>query len=170
VALVIVAIVVVALAVYGILKRHHNDEVLADTTQREAAPTVIAIPPKAGGLADSLQLPGNVTAWSDATIYARTSGYLAKWYFDIGARVKAGALLAEISTPELDQQVAQAEADLTTAEANAANAKIQADRYKGLVASDAVSKQDTDTFVTQAASTASAVKSAQANVDRLKQL
>ena len=131
---------------------------------------MIALPAKAGAPTDSFQLPGNVTAWSDAPIYARTSGYVTKWYYDIGARVKKGALLAEISTPELDQQLAQAEADLVTAQANAGNAKIQAERYKDLVASDAVSKQDTDTFVTQAASTASAVASAQANVERLKQL
>jgi RND family efflux transporter MFP subunit len=170
VALIVVAIVVVGLALYGIWKRHHNDEVLAETTQRDAAPTVIALPAKAGAPASSFQLPGNVTAWSDAPIYARTSGYLTKWYYDIGAHVKKGALLAEIATPELDQQVAQAEADLATAEANAGNAKIQADRYKGLVDADAVSRQDTDTFVTQAASTSSAVKSAQANVERLKQL
>src|SRR6266567_3110435 len=170
VALIVVALVVVGLAIYGIGKRHHNDSVLADTTQREAAPTVIALPAKGGAPADSFQLPGNVTAWSDAPIYARTSGYLTKWYYDIGARVKKGDLLAEISTPELDQQVAQAEADLATAEANASNAKIQAERYKGLVTSDAVSRQDTDTFVTQAASTSSAVNSSKANVERLKQM
>ncbi len=170
VALIIVAIVVAALAIYGIWKRHHNDEVLADTTQRDAAPSVIALPAKSGAPSDSFQLPGNVTAWSDAPIYARTSGYLTKWYYDIGAHVKAGALLAEIATPELDQQVAQAEADLATSETTANNAKTQADRYKDLVTSDAVSKQDTDTFVTQAASTSSAVKSAQANLARLKQL
>lgn len=170
IALILVAILIIALAAYGIWKRHHNDEVLADTTQRDAAPSVIALPAKAGAPTDTFQLPGNVTAWSDAPIYARTSGYLTKWYFDIGAHVKKGDLLAEIATPELDQQVSQAEADLATAQANADNAKIQADRYKGLVTSDAVSRQDTDTFVTQAASTSSAVKSAQANVDRLKQL
>jgi RND family efflux transporter MFP subunit len=170
IALVLVAILVVALAAYGIWRRHHNDEVLADTTQRDAAPTVIALPAKVGAPTDTFQLPGNVTAWSDAPIYARTSGYLTKWYFDIGGHVKKGDLLAEIATPELDQQVSQAEADLATSQANADNAKIQADRYKGLVTSDAVSRQDTDTFVTQAASTSSAVKSAQANVDRLKQL
>jgi RND family efflux transporter MFP subunit len=170
VALIIVGIVVVALAAYGIWRRHHNDEVLAETTQRDAAPTVIALPAKAGAPTDSFLLPGNVTAWSDAPIFARTSGYLTKWYYDIGARVKKGDLLAEIATPELDQQVAQAEADLATAAANAANAKIQAERYKGLVTSDAVSRQDTDTFTTQAASTSSAVRSAQANLDRLKQL
>ena len=105
-------------------------------------------------------LPGNVTAFTDSPIYARTSGYLTRWYFDIGARVKKGALLAEISTPEMDQQLAQAKADLNTAEANANNARIQADRYSGLVKSNAVSHQDTDTFVNQAAATAAAVKSA----------
>ena len=170
IALILVAIVVIGLAAYGIWRRHHDDDVLADTTQRDAAPSVIALPAKSGAPSDSFQLPGNVTAWSDAPIFARTSGYLTKWYYDIGARVKKGALLAEIATPELDQQVAQAEADLVTAQANADNAKIQADRYKGLVTSDAVSRQDTDTFVTQAASTSSVVKSAQANVERLKQL
>jgi RND family efflux transporter MFP subunit len=168
--LIVVALVIVGLAIYGIWKRHRSDEVLADTTQRDAAPSVIAIPPQAGSPSDTFQLPGNVTAWSDAPIYARTSGYLTKWHYDIGAHVKSGDLLAEISTPELDQQVSQAEADLATAEANAGNAKTQADRYKDLVTSDAVSRQDTDAFVTQAASTSSVVKSAQANVARLKQL
>ena len=166
----IVLIAIVALAVYGIWKRHHNDEVLADTTQRLSAPSVIAIPPKPGAPVDTFVLPGNVTAYTDSPIYARTSGYLTTWYYDIGARVKKGALLAEIATPEVDQQLAQAEADLLTAQANANNAKTQADRYKGLVTSDAVSQQDTDTFVNQAASTSSAVHSAQANVQRLKEL
>ena len=111
-----------------------------------------------------------MTAYTDSPIYARTDGYLVHWYFDIGAHVKKGALLAVIDTPELDKQVAQAEADLATAQTNASNAKVQADRYTGLVKSDAVSQIDTDTFNTQAASTASAVKSAQANVQRLSEL
>jgi RND family efflux transporter MFP subunit len=166
----IVLIAIVALAVYGIWKRHHNDEVLADTTQRLSAPSVIAIPPRPGAPVDTFILPGNVSAYTDSPIYARTSGYLTKWYYDIGARVKKGALLAEIAAPEVDQQLAQAEADLLTAQTNAGNAKTQADRYQGLVTSDAVSQQDTDTFVTQAASTSSAVHSAQANVQRLKEL
>ena len=168
VSLLLIAIVV--LAVYGILKRRHNDEVLADTTQQLAAPSVIAIPPQAGAPVDTFVLPGNVSAYTDAPIYARTSGYLTKWYYDIGARVKKGALLAEISTPELDQQLEQAQADLATAEATANNAHLQADRYSDLVKSDAVSKQDTETFVNQAASTGAAVRSAQANVQRLKEL
>lgn len=170
VGLIVVVIGVVVLASMGIWKRHHNSEVLADTTQRNAAPSVIVLPPKAGQPIDTFVLPGNVTAFSDSPLYARTSGYVTKWYYDIGAHVKKGALLAEIATPELDQQVMQAEADLATAQANAGNAQKQAERYKGLLGSDAVSAQDTETFQTQAASTSSAVKSAQANVARLKQL
>jgi RND family efflux transporter MFP subunit len=111
-----------------------------------------------------------VTAYTDSPIYARTSGYLTRWYFDIGAKVKKGALLAQISTPEVDQQLAQAQAELATAEANANNARIQADRYTGLVKTDAVSHQDTDTFVNQATATAAAVRSAQANLQRLHEL
>jgi RND family efflux transporter MFP subunit len=119
---------------------------------------------------DSFVLPGNVTAYTDSPIYARTSGYLTRWYFDIGARVKKGALLCEISTPEVDQQLAQAQADLNTAEATANNARIQADRYSSLVQSNAVSRQDTDTYVSQATATAAAVRSAQSNVKRLEDL
>jgi RND family efflux transporter MFP subunit len=119
---------------------------------------------------ETLILPGNVTAFIDSPIYARTDGYLDRWYFDIGARVKKGTLLAVISTPELDRQVSQAESDLATAEATANNARIQAERYSGLVKSNAVSQQDTDTFVNQAAATASAVKSAQANLQRLREM
>jgi RND family efflux transporter MFP subunit len=144
--------------------------VLADTTNDLAAPTVIVAVPKAGSPVDSIVLPGNVSAYTDSPIYARTAGYLTKWYFDIGARVKKGALLAEIATPEVDQQLAQSQADLNTAQANANNARIQADRYTGLVQSNAVSRQDTDTFVNQAAATAAGVKSAQANVERLREL
>jgi len=166
----VVLIAIVALAVYGIGKRHHNDEVLADTTQRLAAPSVILISPTPGSPVDTFVLPGNVSAFTDSPIYARTAGYLTKWYYDIGARVKKGALLAEISAPELDQQLAQAEADLATAQASANNAHTQAERYQDLVKSDAVSKQDTETFINQAASTSAAVRGAQANVQRLKEL
>ena len=166
----IVLIVAAVLAGYGILSRRSANTVLAERTTELAAPSVIVMTPKQGGTADTFVLPGNVTAFTDSPIYARTSGYLTKWYFDIGARVKQGALLAEIATPEVDQQLAQTEADLNTAEATANNARIQADRYSGLVKTDAVSHQDTDTFVNQAAATAAAVKSAQANVQRLKEL
>ena len=172
-ALIGVIVVVVAAAVLaglGILSRVHNDKVLAETTTALAAPTVIALPPKQGAPVDTFNLPGNVTAYTDSPIYARTSGYLTRWYYDIGARVRKGALLAEIATPEIDQQLAQAEADLATAQANANNAHIQAQRYSGLVKSNAVSRQDTDTYINQAAATAAAVRSAQANVQRLREL
>jgi len=166
----VVVLVTVLLAVLGVLSRRSAATVLAERTQELAAPAVIAAPPTPGAPVDSFVLPGNVTAWTDSPIYARTSGYLTRWYFDIGARVKKGALLAEIATPEVDQQLAQAEADLNTAQANANNARIQADRYTGLVKSNAVSRQDTDTFVSQATATAAAVRSAQANVQRLREL
>ena len=168
--LIIVLLVFAVMAVFGILSRIHHTNVLAKTTQQAAAPVVIALPPKEGAPVDTFVLPGNVTAYTDSPIYARTSGYLTKWYYDIGSHVKKGVLLAEISTPELDQQLVQAEADLGTADANAKNAKAQAQRYQGLVQTNAVSQQDTETFTNQASATASAVKSAQANVERLKQL
>jgi RND family efflux transporter MFP subunit len=154
----------------GILHRTRADSVLAERTQQLAPPTVVVAAPKAGAPVDSFVLPGNVTAFTDSPIYARTNGYLTHWYFDIGARVKKGALLADIATPELDQQLSQARADLVTSQANANNAHIQAERYSGLVQSNAVSRQDTDTFVNQAAATAAAVRSAQANVQRLTEL
>src|SRR5579863_4872 len=166
----LVVLVFIALGAMGILRRMHENQVLADTTNTLAAPTIIALPPQQAAPTDNFVLPGNVTAYTDSPIYARTSGYLAHWYFDIGARVKTGQLLAEISTPELDQQLVQAEADLATAQANANNAHIQASRYTDLVKSDAVSHQDTDTFVNQAEATAASVRSAQANVQRLKEL
>ena len=166
----VVVVIAVVLSGYGILRRIHADHALVERTNSLAAPTVIVAAPKAGAPIDSFVLPGNVTSYTDSPIYARTSGYLTKWYFDIGAKVKKGALLAEIATPEVDQQLAQSEADLNTAQANANNARIQAERYTGLVQSDAVSRQDTDTYVNQAASTAAQVRSAQANVARLRQL
>ncbi|MDR3741657.1 MAG: efflux RND transporter periplasmic adaptor subunit [Terracidiphilus sp.] len=167
---IVLLVAAAALAIAGILPRIHARAALDEHTKALAAPTVIALEPKPGAAVDTLVLPGNVSAYTDAPIYARTSGYLTRWYFDIGARVKKGALLAEIATPELDQQVTQAEADLATAQASATNAKLQADRYSGLVQSNAVSKQDTETYVSLAASTAAAVRSAQANVQRIKEL
>jgi RND family efflux transporter MFP subunit len=166
----VLLIVAALLAGIGILSRRSAATVLAQRTNELAAPTVIAVTPRQGAPVDSFVLPGNVTAYTDSPIYARTSGYLTRWYFDIGSKVKKGALLAEIATPEVDQQLAQTQADLATAQANANNARIQAERYSGLVKSDAVSRQDTDTFVNQAAATAASVRSAQANVQRLRDL
>ena len=163
-------VVALLLGGVGVLRRSHAGTVLAERTRELAPPTVTVALPKTGAPVDSFVLPGNVTAWTDSPIYARTSGYLTRWYFDIGAKVKKGALLAEISTPELDQQLSQARADLATAQATANNARIQAERYSGLVKSNAVSRQDTDTFVNQSAASAAAVRSAQANVQRIIEL
>jgi RND family efflux transporter MFP subunit len=131
---------------------------------------VVVDKPQLGSPSQELVLPGNVQAYIDSGIYARTDGYLKKWYFDIGARVNKGDLLATIESPEVDQQLAQARADLATAQANAGNAKIQAARYQDLLKQNAVSQQDTDNFTTQAASTNTQVESALANVQRLEQL
>ena len=136
----VVLLILGVLAATGILRRMHAGTVLAERTNALAAPTVTVAPAKPGAPVENFVLPGNVTAFTDSPIYARTDGYLLRWYFDIGAKVKKGDLLAVIDTPELDKQVAQAEADLATAETNAGNAKVQAERYSGLVKSDAVSQ------------------------------
>ena len=166
--LTILLVAAVVLAAVGMLHRRHEDKVLAAQTQELAAPRVDVALPRPGAPTDSFVLPGNVASYTDSPIYSRTAGYLTRWYYDIGAHVQEGALLAVISAPEVDQQLAQAQADLATAQTNAKNAKVQADRYSNLVKSNAVSRLDTDTFVTQATAAESAVRSAQANVDRLR--
>jgi RND family efflux transporter MFP subunit len=168
--IVVLLIVAVLLAIAGIVPRVRARTKLKDQTDALAAPDVLAKPPTAGKTGQQIILPGNIYAYSDASLYARTDGYLSKWYFDIGAHVRKGQLLAVISAPEVDKQLLQARADLATAEATAGLAKTNSDRYQGLLSQNAVSKQDTDTFVSQAASTSSAVKSAQANVQRLQEL
>ncbi len=168
--IVVLLVLAVLVAVGGILPRVRARTELKNQTDALAAPTVIANPPQAGQVGQEVILPGNVYAYSDASLYARTDGYLSKWYFDIGAHVREGQLLAVISTPEVDKQLLQARADLATAKATAGLAKINSSRYQGLLTQNAVSKQDTDTFVTQEASTNSTVDSAQANVQRLEQL
>ncbi|KTD43685.1 efflux RND transporter periplasmic adaptor subunit [Legionella quateirensis] len=115
-------------------------------------------------------LPGNVQAWHDATIYARTNGYIKNWYVDIGSHVKKGDLLAVIETPELDAQLRQAEADLNTAIANNQIAQSTAKRWVNLVKSNSVSKQERDEKVSDAASKYALEVAARANVDRLKEL
>jgi RND family efflux transporter MFP subunit len=115
-------------------------------------------------------LPANVQAYIDAPIYARTNGYLKRWYADIGARVKAGQLLADIETPEVDQQLRQSRADLATAEANLSLSQITNTRYADLLKSDSVSKQDADNAAGDFAAKQATVQSSQANVRRLEEL
>lgn len=166
----VLAIVAIAVALYGILSRRHARTALAAETNALAIPDVIATSPKKGSPESEVVLPGNMYAYQDSPIYARTNGYLEHWYFDIGARVKKGQLLATISSPEVDQQLLQARADLATAQSNAGYAKATAQRYQGLLASDAVSQQDTENFTTQARSSNTTVQSSLANVRRLQEL
>jgi RND family efflux transporter MFP subunit len=158
------------LAVVLIVPRLRAEKTLKQTTENLALANVIVAKPELGETSQEIVLPGNMFAYVDSPIYARTDGYLQKWYFDIGAHVKKGQLMANIDSPEVDQQLAQAKADLATAMANAGYAKQQADRYTELLKNNAVATQDTENFVTQEAATQTQVKSAQANVDRLEQL
>jgi RND family efflux transporter MFP subunit len=168
--LVVLLVVAVLVAIGGIIPRLQARKALAAETRTLAAPEVIALPPKAGVPVQDVVLPGNIYAYTDSPIYSRTDGYLEKWYFDIGAHVRKGQLLATVSTPEIDQQLLQSRADLTTSQTNAHIASVTADRYRDLLKDDAVSKQDAENFASQAASTGSAVNSAQANVQRLEKL
>src|SRR2546426_826721 len=117
-----------------------------------------------------MRLPGTTQAFTDAPLFARTSGYVKAWYFDIGAHVKQGQLLAEIESPEVDQQLEQARADLETAQANLRQAQITADRWQALLETDSVSKQETDQAVSALSAMKATVNSNVANVRRLEQL
>lgn len=164
--LAVVAFVVAA----GIIPRLHQREALKQETLVAAEPVVTVTHPTPGNPAEEVILPGNIQAFIDAPIYARTSGYLKAWYFDIGAHVKQGQLLAVIESPEVDQQLQQAREDLNTAQANLKLAQITANRYVDLFKTDSVAKQDVDNAVQDAAAKAATVKSAQANVARLEQM
>src|SRR5580693_4155292 len=163
-------VIVVAVDISGILPRIHARAALDKETAEMAIPTVSVIRPKLGAPAQEVVLPANVQAYIDSPIYARTNGYLKRWYTDIGARVKAGQLIAEIETPEVDQQLRQSRADLATAEANLNLSQITATRYADLLKTDSVSKQDADNAAGDFAAKQATVESAQANVRRLEEL
>ena len=169
IALVVVAIVL-AVVFGGILPRVKARAELREETDSMAVPTVSVVQPQHTSPAQEVVLPANVQAFNDAPIYARTNGYLKKWYVDIGGHVKAGQLLAEIDTPEVNQQLQQARADLATAEANLHLSQITADRYMGLLKSDSVSKQEADNAAGDYAAKQATVESAQYNVKRLQDL
>lgn len=168
--LLVVLIAAAIIAVSGILPRVQARRTLAAQTNYLATPAVHVVHPRAEAPAQEVVLPGNMQAFVDAPIYARTSGYLRKWYHDIGAHVRKGELLAEIESPEVDKQLAQAREDLATALANLKLAQITAARYTDLFKSDSVAKQDVDNAVQDAAAKAAAYKSAQANVQRLQEM
>src|SRR5438874_3726737 len=163
-------LIAVGAVVWGVTTRTRALAVVTQETREMAVPAVAVVTPERGAPKEKIVLPGTIQAFTDAPIYARTNGYLRKWYADIGAHVRAGQLLAEIDTPELDQQLQAARADLATAQANARLAQTTAERYRDLIRSDSVSRQDLDNANGTLEAREAAVESARANVRRLEQL
>ena len=166
-------VIVVALVIVGgltLIQRRSQYQALAKETETLAIPTVSVVHATPAKGQEDLVLPGTMQAYVESPIYARTSGYVKKWYHDIGTRVRQGDLLADIDTPEVDQQLSQAKADLATAQANANLSKITAARYQELIKTDGVSKQEVDNAVGDLAAKEATVNSAQANVRRLEEL
>lgn len=167
----LLAIVIAALlVVFGVLPRIQARTALRQETLRMAVPTVAVVQAKRSAPGQEIILPASVQAFADAPIYARTNGYLKRWYVDIGGHVKQGQLLAEIDTPEVTQQLRQARADFATAQANLNLSKITTDRYAGLLKTDSVSKQESDNANGDYEAKQAALQSAQANVKRLEEL
>jgi len=167
---IIAVLTVVGLIVSGILPRIQARASLHRETREMAIASVTVVHPTRAPASSEIVLPANVQAFIDAPIYARTNGYLKKWYVDIGSRVKTGQLLAEIDTPEVNQALGQSRADLATAEANLNLSRITADRYRDLLKTDSVSKQDADNAAGDYAAKQAIVHSAEANVRRLEDL
>jgi RND family efflux transporter MFP subunit len=164
------ALVLCVVIFWGIRDRAQAENALGARTERAAIPTVTVIQPNSGGLPLEIVLPGNTQAFNDTPIYARTNGYLKRWYVDIGAHVKQGQLLAEIETPEIDQQLEQARADLKNSQANEQLAQITAARWQNLLKTNSVSKQETDQAISDLSARQASVDSMTANVHRLEQL
>jgi RND family efflux transporter MFP subunit len=162
-----IAVVIVA---SGIMTRKMADARLSEWTENQAVPVVAVAAPDTKSKRSSIELPGRLEAYSQAQIFARVSGYLKDLKVDIGTPVKAGQLLAEIDAPDLDQQIMQAQADVTTAKANLELAQQTLDRGRSLITSGAVSQQTLDQRAADAASRQGLLKSAQANLDRLRVL
>ncbi|MGA8137636.1 MULTISPECIES: efflux RND transporter periplasmic adaptor subunit [Pseudomonas] len=167
IALVLGLALLVAVVVLGISVRANESRELKTWTNAQALPSVNLITPGVQPQGPVLNLPGRMEAYSRASIFARVNGYLKSWKVDIGAHVKAGQLLAEIDTPELDQQLLQARANLASAQANATLAQTTAKRWQAMLASDSVSRQDVDERTGDLAAKLANVKSAQASVEQL---
>ena len=166
----VVVIVLVLLGAFTLFQRRSQYQALAKETETLAIPTVAVMHAAVESAQEDLVLPGAMQAYVESPIYARTNGYLKKWYHDIGSRVRQGDLLADIDTPEVDQQLSQARADLNTQQANANLSKITAARYQELIKTDGVSKQEVDNAVGDLEAKVASVKSAEANVRRLEEL
>jgi RND family efflux transporter MFP subunit len=169
-ALIVLALLLVALAIYGIVERLHAHRQLADDTDRDATPTVAVLAPKAAPGDQSVSLPGTVSSWQDAQIYARTTGYVAKWYVDIGTKVKKGQRLADLDTPDVDNQLSQGQAQMRSDEANAKFAQVTATRYDQLVSTGLVARQTGDQYDAQARASFATVEADRSNVARLENM
>jgi RND family efflux transporter MFP subunit len=167
--LVVLVVLLVVAGVFTLVQRRSQYQALAKETETRAVPTVSVVHPIAAADAEDLVLPSTMQAYVESPIYARTSGYLKKWYHDIGTRVRKGELLAEIDTPEVDQQLAQSRAELGTAQANQNLSQITATRYEGLLKQDSVSKQEADNASGDLAAKRANTQSAEANVRRLQE-
>src|SRR5258708_10226856 len=165
-------VVALLIVVGGVLlfQRRVQYQALANETEAAAIPTVAIIHPSLEAGDENLVLPGTLQAYVESLIYARTNGYLRKWYHDIGSRVNKGEVLADIDTPEIEQQLGQSRADLNTAQANAHLSEITATRYTDLLKTDGVSKQEVDNAIGDQAAKRAIVQSAEANVRRLEEL
>jgi len=170
IAAIVVAVIVVVGVAYRLLGHVSDEHALEQVTKANETPTVSVVHPTISGVSSEIALPGNTQAYDDTPIYARTSGYLQKWYVDIGQHVVKGELMATIETPELDEQLQVARADLKSAQADLNLANTTSERYQNLLKSDSVSKQETDVAVSGAAAKRAAMEAAQANVRRLEQL
>ena len=168
--LAIALLAVAALLVWGIWSRVTASATLRAETAQAALTAVSAVSPEQTAPAQEIILPGNVQPFITSPIYARTNGYLRKWYFDIGAHVKKGQLLAVIETPEVDQQLEQSLSNLNTAKANLALAEITKNRYQGLLKTNAVSQQDADNATGTYNANKAIVEANQANVKQLQAL
>ncbi len=167
---ILVLIAGVLVAAWGIYSRVHTRAQLVTLAQQAAVPVVDVVAPVRSALANELLLPGNVQAYTDAPIYARTNGYLSHWYADIGAHVKAGQLLADIDTPEVDAQYRQAQAEFATAEANNRLSQITAARYQKLRETGLVAQQDVDNAQGDADAKKAQLESARENLGRMEKL
>jgi len=168
-ALLLLAVAAV-IVVTGIASRHSQATQLRERADAQAVPTVTVIAPATAGAGGLLELPGRIEAHARAAIHARVSGYLKRWTADIGTPVRAGALLAEIETPDLDQQLLQARAELASARSNLVLASATAKRWQALLASDSVSRQEADEKAGDLAARQAAVNALQANVERVQAL
>jgi RND family efflux transporter MFP subunit len=164
------AILVAIVTFWGIHSRSISEAALAMDARAAAIPSVDVVHPSLGAAAYEVVLPASVQGFIDSPVYARTSGYLQHWYADIGTHVKKGQLLADIQTPELDQQVQQAQSDLATAQANFQLAQITADRWQKLLLKNAVSTQERDQASSDLNARRAALSAQEANVRRLQQL